>query len=151
MRQDLFRKLQALSMNFYAENEAGNLMSRITSDTDTIQQVFGFALLSVISGALLIVWIVIKMLQANVPYALLSLAVVPFMVVATVYFSGQARKAFRKSRQEMGNVNADCRRASPGCAKCRRSTARTRTSRISAASTPPTATPMCAPPPSPAR
>ena len=114
MRQDLFRKLQSLSMNFYAENEVGNLMSRITSDTDTIQQVFGFALLSVISGALLIVWIVVKMLQANVPYALLSLAVVPFMAVATVYFSGQARKAFRKSRQEMGNVNADLQESLAG-------------------------------------
>ncbi|MEO8393147.1 MAG: ABC transporter ATP-binding protein [Chloroflexota bacterium] len=114
MRQDLFRKLQTLSMNFYAENEVGNLMSRITSDTDTIQQVFGFALLSVISGALLIVWIVVKMLQANVPYALLSLAVVPFMAIATVYFSGQARKAFRKSRQEMGNVNADLQESLAG-------------------------------------
>ena len=114
MRQDLFRKLQSLSMNFYAENEVGNLMSRITSDTDTIQQVLSFALLSVISGALLMVWIVIKMLQANVPYALLSLAVVPFMAVATVYFSNQARKAFRKSRQEMGNVNADLQESLAG-------------------------------------
>ncbi len=114
MRQDLFRKLQALSMNFYAENEVGNLMSRITSDTDTIQQVFGFGLLSVIQGGLTMVWIVIKMLQANVPYALLSLAVVPFMAIATAYFSGQARKAFRKSRQEMGNVNADLQESLAG-------------------------------------
>src|SRR5439155_6451234 len=81
-------------------------MSRITSDTDTIQQVLGFALLNVISGALLIVWIIVKMLQANVPYALLSLSVVPVMALATFYFSGQARKAFRRSRQQMGNVNA---------------------------------------------
>jgi ATP-binding cassette subfamily B multidrug efflux pump len=114
MRQDLFRKLQQLSMNFYSENEVGNLMSRITSDTDTIQQMLGFGLLSVISGALLIVWIIIKMLQANVPYALLCLAVVPFMIVATNYFSGQARKAFRKSRQEMGNVNADLQESLAG-------------------------------------
>jgi ATP-binding cassette subfamily B protein len=114
MRQDLFRKLQALSMNFYAENEVGNLMSRITSDTDTIQQVLGFGLLSVIQGALMMIWIVVKMLQTNVPYALLSLAVVPFMAVATAYFSGQARKAFRKSRQEMGNVNADLQESLAG-------------------------------------
>jgi ATP-binding cassette subfamily B protein len=106
MREDLFDQIHRLSLGYYAENEVGNVMSRITSDTDTIQQVLGFALLNVISGALLIVWIIIKMLQANVPFALLSLSVVPVMALATFYFSGQARKAFRKSRQQMGNVNA---------------------------------------------
>jgi len=106
IREDLFDQIHQLSLGYYAENEAGNIMSRITNDTDTIQQALGFALLNVLSGALLIVWIVIKMLQSNVPYALLSLSVVPVMALATSYFSGQARKAFRASRQQMGNVNA---------------------------------------------
>ncbi|MBE2272319.1 MAG: ABC transporter ATP-binding protein [Anaerolinea sp.] len=114
MRQELFLKMQNLSLGFYSENEVGNLMSRITSDTDTIQQVFGFALLSVISGVLLMVWIVIKMLESNWAYALLSLSVIPVMFVATVYFSNQARKAFRKSRQEMGSVNADLQESIAG-------------------------------------
>ena len=106
IREDLFRQMQRLSLGFYSKNEAGNVMSRITSDTDTIQQALGFALLNVLSGGLLVGWIMVKMLQANVPYALLSLAVVPIMAVATFYFSGQARKEFRKSRQQMGSVNA---------------------------------------------
>ncbi len=46
------------------------------------------------------------MLQSNLAYALLSLSVVPLMVLATFYFSNQARKAFRASRQQMGSVNA---------------------------------------------
>jgi ATP-binding cassette, subfamily B, multidrug efflux pump len=114
MRYDLFRHLQRLSLGYYAENEAGNIMSRVTSDTDTIQQAFSFALLNVIGGVLLIVWIMIKMLQNNVPYALLSLTVAPVMLIATFYFSNQARKAFRKSRQEMGSVNADLQESIAG-------------------------------------
>lgn len=55
LRRDLFRKLQSLSLGFYSENEAGDLMSRMTSDTDAIQQAFGFALLNVFSGVLLVV------------------------------------------------------------------------------------------------
>jgi len=106
MRADLFEQVHRLSLGYYARNEAGNIMSRITSDTDTIQQAIGFALLNVVGGALLIVLIVAAMLQANVPYALLSLSVVPFMALATFYFSSQARKAFRASRQQMGSVNA---------------------------------------------
>ncbi len=73
IRADLFRQIHRLSLGYYAKNEAGNIMSRVTSDTDTIQQALGFALLNVLSGALLMVWIVLKMLQANVAYALLSL------------------------------------------------------------------------------
>ena len=106
MREDLFAQIHRLSLSYYARNEAGNIMSRITSDTDTIQQALGFALLNVVSGGLLLVLIGAAMLQANVPYALLSLSVVPVMALATFYFSGQARKAFRASRQQMGSVNA---------------------------------------------
>jgi ATP-binding cassette subfamily B protein len=106
MRADLFAQIHRLSLGYYSRNEAGNIMSRITSDTDTIQQALGFALLNVLSGALTIVLIVVAMLRANVPYALLSLSVVPIMALATFYFSGQARKAFRASRQQMGSVNA---------------------------------------------
>lgn len=54
IRADLFRQIHRLSLGYYAKNEAGNIMSRVTSDTDTIQQVLGFALLNVLSGALLI-------------------------------------------------------------------------------------------------
>jgi ATP-binding cassette subfamily B protein len=106
IREDLFDQTHRLSLGYYAEHEAGNIMSRLTSDTDTIQQAMSFALINVVSGVLLIVWIVVNMLQTNAPYALLSLSVVPVMALATFYFSGQARKAFRQSRQQMGNVNA---------------------------------------------
>src|SRR5215216_5159660 len=106
MREDLFAQIHRLSLGYYSRNEVGNIMSRITSDTDTIQQALGFALLNVLSGALTIVLIVLAMLRSNVPYALLSLSVVPIMALATFYFSGQARKAFRASRQQMGSVNA---------------------------------------------
>lgn len=114
IRQQLFRKLMAQSTGYYAENEAGNLMSRVTSDTDTIQQVFAFGLVSVLSGVLLIVWIGYEMLRENLVYGLISLAVVPVMLAATLYLSAEARKAFRRARQEIGNVNADLQESIAG-------------------------------------
>jgi len=107
LRFDLFQHLHRLSLGFYAEHEVGDLMSRITNDTETIQQALNFALLQVLSGGLVIVWIAYNMLARSLPYALLSLAVVPAMVIATLWFSSQARKAFRRTRQEMGSVNAE--------------------------------------------
>ncbi len=89
-------------------------MSRITNDTDTIQQAVSFALVQVLSGALLLVWIVWNMLSRSVPYALVSMLVMPLMVVATTWFSGQARKAFRQTRKEIGNVNANLQESIAG-------------------------------------
>ena len=107
IRVDLFKHLHDLSMKFYSEHEAGDLMSRITNDSDTIQQAFNFALVNVLSGALLLVWIAYAMFNLDALYALLSLSIVPIMVIVTVWFSSQARKAFRRTRLEIGNVNAE--------------------------------------------
>jgi ATP-binding cassette subfamily B multidrug efflux pump len=107
LRVEVFEKLHQLSMSYYAEHEAGDLMSRITNDTSAIEQAFSFALVNVFSGILLLLWVAYNMLTLSLPFALLSLAVSPLMFIATVWFSGQARKAFRKSREEIGNVNAE--------------------------------------------
>ena len=107
MREDIFQHLHRLSLSYYAEHEAGDLMSRITNDSETIQQAVNFALINVLSGVLLLVWIAYKMLALSLPLALLSLVVVPVMAAATLWFSAQARKAFRRSRLEMGSVNAE--------------------------------------------
>lgn len=107
MREDVFQHLHRLSLGYYAENEVGDLMSRITNDSETIGQAFNFALLNVFGGVLLIVWIAYNMLVKNAPYALVSLIVVPVMIVATLWFSDQARKAFRRTRAEMGSINAE--------------------------------------------
>ncbi len=107
LRVEVFEQLHRLSLSYYAEHEAGDLMSRITNDTSAIEQAFSFALVNVFSGILLLVWVAYNMLINNLPFALLSLSVSPLMFLATLYFSEQARKAFRKSRQEIGNVNAE--------------------------------------------
>lgn len=107
MRLDVFQHIQKLSLGYYTKHEAGDVMSRITNDADSIQQAVSFPLVSVISGSLLIVWITYNMLTSSFVYALISLAVVPIMFFATSWFSNQARKAFRTVRSSVGNVNAN--------------------------------------------
>src|SRR3990170_8435123 len=107
IRVKVFEHLHRLPIGYYAEHEAGDLMSRITNDSDTIQQALSFALVNVVSGILLLVWIAYNMLTKNLPFALLSMVVTPLMLLATLWFSDQARKAFRKTRLEMGSVNAN--------------------------------------------
>lgn len=107
IRVKVFEHLHRLPVGYYAEHEVGDLMSRITNDSDTIQQALNFVLVNLVSGFLLLGWIAYNMLSRNLPFALLSMAVAPLMFIATAWFSAQARKAFRKTRVEMGSVNAN--------------------------------------------
>jgi ATP-binding cassette subfamily B protein len=107
LRLEIFRQVHRLSLGYYAKHEAGDIMSRMTNDTDTLQQALSFALVQVVRGALLIVWLTFVMFRRSVPFALIAMVTVPFMVLATVWFSQQARKAFRRARREIGGVNAD--------------------------------------------
>jgi ATP-binding cassette subfamily B protein len=107
LREQVFAHLHRLSISYYAEHETGDLMSRITNDVEAIQQAVNFALLNVIGGVMLLVWIAYSMLRMSVPFGLLSLSILPLMAVTTVWFSSQARRAFRRTRREMGSVNAE--------------------------------------------
>lgn len=107
LQVQVFDRMQQLSLGYYSRHESGDLMSRITNDASTIQQAVSFALVQVLSSILVIVWIAYNMLRYNWAYGLLSLIVVPVMAITTVWFSDQARRAFRHTRKEIGNVNAE--------------------------------------------
>ncbi|MBI5876457.1 MAG: ABC transporter ATP-binding protein [Chloroflexi bacterium] len=107
IRAQVFRHIHRLSLGYYTRHEAGDVMSRITNDSDTIQQVVGFPLIGVIQGVLVIFWIAVNMIAKSPGYALISLLTAPIMLAATLWFSTQARNAYRKVRREVGNVNAN--------------------------------------------
>ena len=107
LQRDIFYHIHRLTLGFFSKQEVGDVMSRVTNDIDTLQQVIGFGLVNVIQGILLIVWIVFEMVRKNAPLSLVTLVTLPLMIVATRWFSDQARKAFRRAREEIGSVNAD--------------------------------------------
>jgi ATP-binding cassette subfamily B protein len=107
LRVQVVEQINRLSIGYHVEHEAGDTMSRVTNDMDTIQQGMTFALVQVVSGVFLILWVAYNMLRTSAAYALVALAIIPVMAIATAWFSAQARKAFRRSRQQMGSVNAE--------------------------------------------
>ena len=66
------------------------------------EQAISFALVNVISAVLGLAWVAFYMVTASPALAILSLAVTPLMFFATVYFSSQARKAFRRFETKPG-------------------------------------------------
>jgi ATP-binding cassette subfamily B multidrug efflux pump len=114
LQQDIFHQVHRLTMGYFTKHEAGDVMSRLTNDVDTLQQIIGFGLVSVIQGLLLLVMVIAAMFWMNVPFAIISLITLPLMFWATQWLSTQARRAFRQARQEIGSVNADLQESISG-------------------------------------
>ena len=107
LRGQIFAKIQELSLSFFDQHEAGDLMSRLTNDTDVINQVLSMGLTRMFSSAMTLVGILLAMLVLNWRLALVSFSVLPIMVLSTVFFSGRARRAFRVTRKTIGGVSAE--------------------------------------------
>jgi ATP-binding cassette subfamily B multidrug efflux pump len=107
IRADLFNHIQTLSMGFFDQHEAGDLMSRITNDTDAINRVLSNGMVQLISNILQLVGILIAMLALNWQLALGSLVVLPLMAALTMAIASRTRQAFRDVQFNLGKLNAN--------------------------------------------
>jgi ATP-binding cassette subfamily B multidrug efflux pump len=107
MRTQIFERIQALSLKFFDQQEAGDLMSRLVNDTQVINQAFSIGITRLASMGLSLIGIVFAMFSLSWQLALASLTVLPVMILATTVFSRQTRTAFRRTRQTIGEVSAE--------------------------------------------
>lgn len=106
LRQDIFIKVQSLPLSFFDQSEAGDLMSRLLNDVNTVNQAFGQTVAQMLGNFFSLVGIVIAMLAINLQLGLLSNLAVPLMIFTTGLFARWARTRFRVTRQTIGELSA---------------------------------------------
>lgn len=107
LRAEILEKLHSLSLAFFDGHQAGDLMSRLTSDTQVINDMFGPDLMRLLRMLLSLIGIVIAMVTLNWRLALAAFAILPVIVIATAYLSRRVRRAYRQTRQTIGDVSAE--------------------------------------------
>jgi len=107
MRSELFAHLQRLSMRFFDRNPAGDLMSRIVNDIDVITQLMGQGLNIMIGNLFALIGIIVAMFILDVRLSIASLILIPVLFLMTQLFASAARRAFRKTRESIGDVSSD--------------------------------------------
>lgn len=105
IRDDLFDKLQGLSVRYFDTNSAGDIMSRFTNDVDNIGQMFDSTILQTFSGILTLVGTVVLMLMTNLPLALVTLLLTPIMAKTGASIAKHTRKYFGRQQESLGAVN----------------------------------------------
>jgi ABC-type multidrug transport system fused ATPase/permease subunit len=106
LRNKLFGHLQNLSLGFYERNRAGVIISRLTNDVEALDQLVTDGVTSLVQNTLTLVGTAILLFVLDWRLALATLAVVPFMGVATAIFRVRSTRAYRAVRERLGLVTA---------------------------------------------
>ena len=108
LRVKVFTHLQRLGLDFYTEEKAGVVMTRMTSDIENLQQLLQDGLAEFAVQGLTMVVITIIMFTLDVKLALITLLlVVPALTLATIWFSVASERGYEKVRDGIANVLAD--------------------------------------------
>ncbi len=105
LRSRLFSHIQILSMAYHDHHKVGDLMSRVSNDTDAINQAISNGLIEFTTNVLLLGGIMIAMFALNWQLALGTATLLPIMLYITGWVTQYSRKAFREVQTNLGNLN----------------------------------------------
>jgi len=106
LRGLLFKHLQSLPIKFFDSHMHGELMSRLSNDTDNIAGILGMALVSLASVAITLTGVLIMMLWLSPTMTFFTLVSVPLFFIVSKGIASQTRKYFRNSQVALGMLNA---------------------------------------------
>ena len=106
LRLEIFTKLQRLPIPFYDRNPVGRLMTRVTSDVETLNDLFTGGVVALFGDVFTLLVIMIWMLLVDFRLALVSFAVIPFVFAAARLFQSTVRRAYRDIRVKLARINA---------------------------------------------
>src|SRR5215210_2546109 len=106
LRMQIFGHLQRLSISFFDRNPVGRLMTRVTSDVETLNELFSSGLVTVFGDVFTLVAIMGMMLVLDWRLALVTFAVIPLVWLTARLFRRGVRSAFRDIRVRLARLNS---------------------------------------------
>jgi ATP-binding cassette subfamily B multidrug efflux pump len=105
LRSQIFRHLQRMHVAFYDKNPVGRLVTRVTTDVDALNEMFTSGVVSIFEDFFVLAGILVIMLCMNWKLALITFAVLPFIMVATKIFRDKVRDSYRRIRIAIARIN----------------------------------------------
>ncbi len=106
VRQQVYHHLQRLSLEYYDTHQIGKILSTITTDVSTMQDFVSTTLLSILIDAMTITGILALMFYLNWTFALVALAVTPFLLIFVFRFKKAVKKSVHEVRKDESNMMA---------------------------------------------
>ena len=105
LRDDLFRKMEALPIKYFDTHAHGDIMSVYTNDVDTLRQLLSQSIPQIINSSITMVATLITMLLLNPFLTIISLITAAVMLLVTKNFSRLSAKYYIRQQQDLGAVD----------------------------------------------
>ena len=106
MRAEIFAHYQKLSFSFFNNQKVGQLLSRITSDLFDISELLHHGPEDLVISLIKIIGSFVILIQIDVRLTLVAFAFVPVMLVYAAYFNTRMKRAFKRNREKIADVNS---------------------------------------------
>jgi ATP-binding cassette, subfamily B, multidrug efflux pump len=106
LRMEIFAHLQRLSVGYFDRNPVGRLMTRVTSDVETLNELFSSGVVTIFGDAFTLIAIMGMMLAIDWRLALVTFAVIPLVWLTARIFRRRVREAFRDIRFRLARLNS---------------------------------------------
>ena len=107
LRVRSYAHLQRLGLDYYERELSGRIMTRMTTDVDALSTFLQTGLAQAVVSLLTVVGVAVALLVTDLELALVALAVLPLLIVATVVFRRLSSRAYAEAREKVSVVNAD--------------------------------------------
>jgi ATP-binding cassette subfamily B protein len=101
IRLALYRHVQTLALRYFDTTPIGRIVTRVTSDVETLNELFSQGIVSMIADVMTIVWILYFMTKTSLELTLLTIVVLPFLLVASFIFRAKVRAVYGKIRKQV--------------------------------------------------
>ncbi|MDF2792146.1 MAG: transporter related protein, partial [Neobacillus sp.] len=95
-RQAIFKHLSLMQMDFFRQNPIGRLVTRITHDVESLNQLYSQVIVNLVKEVLILIGIIALMLYMSVKLTLICFLVIPVIAIVTFYFKRVLRDTQRK-------------------------------------------------------
>src|SRR5579884_1525889 len=106
LRRELMGHLQKLDIAFFDRNPVGRLVTRVTTDVDTLNDLFTSGLVMIIGDVLTLSFVVIAMIELSPGMTALLLAAMPPVIYVTIVFRRTVQQSYRRIRVAIARINA---------------------------------------------
>ncbi len=105
MREEVFGHIHSLSLSFFNTTPVGKLVTRVSNDTEAVNELFSTVLVKLFKNAVKIIGYAAVMLSIHVRMALVSFLLLPVVMALTFFFRAMSRKAYRLTRTKITELN----------------------------------------------
>ncbi len=114
LRRQIFRHLQFMHVGFFDKHPVGRLVTRVTTDVDALNEMFTAGVVSIFEDVFVLAGIIAIMMKMNWKLALITFAVLPMIVYATLIFRDKVRDSYRRIRTAIARINSFLQEAVSG-------------------------------------